>query len=82
MLNLKVFFDSDLLCDVFSHFMSEYQLVKICKNTLSMVELIEIKISDMNKHLQKFHYTSLKRNLEKHFQMKRFLAILVVILVK
>ncbi|XP_065646085.1 uncharacterized protein LOC136076683 [Hydra vulgaris] len=62
---LKSILDSDLLCDVFSHFMSEYQLVKFCKNTLSMVEPIEIKIIDSNNKVHKFHYISLKPNLEK-----------------
>ncbi|XP_047126505.1 uncharacterized protein LOC124807880 [Hydra vulgaris] len=61
----KSILDSDLLCDVFSHFMNEYQLVKFCKNTLSMVEPLEVKIIDTNKKVHKFHYISLKRNLEK-----------------
>nr|XP_047144139.1 uncharacterized protein LOC124817756 [Hydra vulgaris]XP_047144140.1 uncharacterized protein LOC124817756 [Hydra vulgaris] len=63
--NLVHILDNDYLYDVFSYFIHEYQLINFCKTDLKMVEPQEKKITVSDGITYKYHYISVKDNLER-----------------
>ena len=62
--------DNDYLYDVFSSFIHEYQLINYCKSNLKMVEPQEQSVTGSDGVTYKYHYVSIKDNLERVLSME------------